>query len=83
MMATFEHVVITSTRYEWRVPAAEPWGAAGGEVGKAWGAAETAYRQLHKLPADRPLTDDAIWFHVTDDQVVIAFTHEAPKGGTA
>lgn len=78
-MATFEHRTITSTRHEWSVPAAEPWGAAAGEIGKAWGAAESAYRQAHNVPENAALPDDALWFHVTDDAVVIAFTLETPS----
>lgn len=80
-MATFEHAVITSTRFEWRVPAAEPWGATAEEISKARGAAEAAYRDVHNIPLGVALAGDAIRFHVTDDAVVITFTHDTPIGG--
>jgi hypothetical protein len=82
VVATFEHHVITSTRHEWHVPAAEPWGAASEEIGKAWVAAETTYREVHGLPKEASLSGDAIRFHVTDDAVVLTFTHDTPKDGT-
>jgi hypothetical protein len=82
-MATFEHTRITSTRYEWRVPAAEPWGAAAEEIGKAWGAAETTYREVKGLPREATLSGDAIRFHVTDDAVVLVFTDDKPARGEA
>lgn len=80
-MATFETAVITSTRYEWRVPTNEPWGAAAEEIGKAWGAAETTYKQVNGLSKDAVLSGDAIHFHTHDDYVVLTFTHDTPAGG--
>lgn len=80
-MATFAHTASTSTVHRWTVPAAEPWGAAAEEIAKAWGAAESTYRDRHGIPKDAPLPGDALWFHVTDDAVVITFTVETP--GTA
>lgn len=80
-MATYETAVITSTRYEWRVPAAEPWGAAAEEIGKAWGAAETTYREVNGIPKDTALSGNAISFHTHDDYIVLAFTHDTPAGG--
>ncbi|WP_329131435.1 hypothetical protein OG552_10200 [Streptomyces sp. NBC_01476] len=80
-MATYEHRKVTSVRHEWIVPATEPWGAAHAEIGKAWSAADRAYRETHGLDKDTPLSDDAIWFHVTDDAVVIRFTTETPQAG--
>lgn len=79
-MATFSHRTVTSTRHEWRVPAVEPWGAAAGEIGKAWTAAAVQYRRLHGLPEDAALSDDSMWFKVGDDEIVIAFTTETPGG---
>ncbi|MDX2732843.1 hypothetical protein [Streptomyces sp. PA03-2a] len=75
-MATFTARTITSTRREWVVPAAEPWGAPAAEVGKAWAVAELAYREQHNLPAEQPLRDDALLFKVTDEAIVISFTTE-------
>lgn len=75
-MATFTARTITSTRREWIVPAAEPWGAPAAEVGKAWAVAERAYREQHDLPAEQPLRDDALRFKVTDEAIVISFTTE-------
>lgn len=80
-MATFSHRRVTTTRHEWRVPAAEPWGAAAGEIGKAWAAAEAEYRHLNNIPQDAPLSDDSMWFHVADDEVVITFVTETPEAG--
>ncbi|MEU1434001.1 hypothetical protein ABZ438_07870 [Streptomyces sp. NPDC005786] len=77
-MPSFTSRTVTSTRHEWIIPAAEPWGAVGAEVGKAWSAAEIAYREHYNLPADRGLADDALRFHVTDDAIVITFTTEEP-----
>ncbi|WP_052189870.1 hypothetical protein [Streptomyces sp. NRRL S-1824] len=77
-MATFTARTITSTRREWIVPAAEPWGAPAAEVGKAWAVAELAYREQHSLPAEQALHDDALRFKVTDDAIVISFTTEEP-----
>lgn len=75
-MPSFTSRAITSTRHEWIVPAAEPWGAAGADIGKAWSAAETAYRDHYNLPAEQALSDDALRFHVNDDAIVITFTTE-------
>lgn len=79
-MATFSHTTTTSTVHRWTVPASEPWGAAAGEVVKAWTAAAVQFRRLHGLPEDASLSDDAMWFHVTDDAIVIQFTTETPGG---
>lgn len=77
-MATFEMRTVTSTRHEWIIPAAEPWGATGAEIGKAWAAAERAFREQHGYPEERVLPDDALRFRVTDDAIVISFTTEEP-----
>lgn len=79
-MATYSHTTTTSTVHRWIIPAAEPWGAAAGEVGKAWTAAAVEYRRLHGMPEDASLSDDAMWFHVTDDEIVIQFVTKAPGG---
>lgn len=82
-MATYFDRIITSTRYEWEVPAAEPWGAAAEEISKAWTAAAATYRDVKGLPSDAVLSGDAIRFHVTDDAIVLTFTHDKPAGGAA
>jgi hypothetical protein len=83
-MATFSHRTVTSTRHEWRVPAAEPWGAAAEEISKAWGAATTTYRDINNLPADAVLSGNALTFHVADDEdeIVISFVTETPGGAS-
>ncbi|MFJ7895954.1 hypothetical protein [Streptomyces anthocyanicus] len=77
-MADFTAETIARTIHRWIVPAAEPWGAAAAEIGKAWAVAERAYRQHHGLADDQPLHDDALRFHVRDDEVVIEFQTETP-----
>jgi hypothetical protein len=81
-MATYTSRTVTSTRHEWIVPAAEPWGAPADEIGKAWAAAEMAYREANNMPEGGGIAGNALAFHVTDDAVVIAFTTETPAGGT-
>lgn len=76
-MADFTSETVTRTVRRWIVPAAEPWGAAAAEIGKAWTVAENAYREHFGIPEDQPLHDDALRFHVADDQIVIEFTTEA------
>ncbi|MEU9470464.1 hypothetical protein AB0D78_28370 [Streptomyces avermitilis] len=75
-MATHTTRTITSTRREWAVPAAEPWGAAAAEIGKAWAVAERAYREQYDLGPEDRLADDALRFKVADDEIVISFTIE-------
>lgn len=75
-MTTYTSETVTCTFRRWIIPAAEPWGAATAEVGKAWAAAERAYREHFDIPQDRPLSDDALRFHVRDAAVVIEFTVE-------
>jgi hypothetical protein len=75
-VATFEHTTTTRFIHRWTIPAAEPWGAAAEEIAKAWGAAESKYREVFELPKDQPLSGNALSFHVTDDAVVIEFTSE-------
>jgi hypothetical protein len=76
-MATFTAETVTRTIRRWVVPAAEPWGAAAAEIGKAWAVAELAYREHFGIPEDRPLPDDALRFHVRDEEIVIEFSTEA------
>lgn len=76
-MAEFTFETVTRTIRRWIVPAAEPWGAAAAEIGKAWAVAERAYREHHGIPDEQPLHDDALRFHVRDDEIVIEFATEA------
>ncbi|MFD8516540.1 hypothetical protein ACFV27_37050 [Streptomyces antimycoticus] len=78
-MATFTSRTITSTRHEWIVPAAEPWGAFLGDIRTAIAVASVAYREQHGLPKDAPLMDDALRFKVGDDAIVISFTVETER----
>lgn len=75
-MATYTSRTVTSTRREWIVPAAQPWGATAEEIEKAWTAATVAYREIHGLH-DVATPGDALRFHVGDDEIVISFTIEA------
>ncbi|MBA2951623.1 hypothetical protein [Streptomyces himalayensis] len=75
-MATFTTRTVTSTRHEWIVPAAEPWGAPAEEVSKAWAVAAARYREAHGLPEDAAIPGNALTFHVTDDAIVISYTIE-------
>jgi hypothetical protein len=75
-MATWTWRTVTSTRHEWIIPAAQPWGATLRDLRGAIAAASVAYREHHGLPIDAVLADDALRFHVTDDAVLISFTTE-------
>jgi len=77
-VADFTSETVTRTIRRWIVPAAEPWGAAAAEISKAWVVAERAYRDHFKVPNDKALHDDALRFHVRDDQIVIEYTTEEP-----
>jgi hypothetical protein len=77
-VATYTTETVTRTIRRWIVPAADPWGAAAAEIGKAWAVAELAYREHHGIPKEQPLHDDALRFHVTDDDIVISFETEQP-----
>jgi hypothetical protein len=76
-VADFTSETVTRTIRRWIVPASEPWGAAAAEIGKAWTVAELAYREHFGIPEDRPLHDDALRFHVRDEEIVIEFSTEA------
>lgn len=75
-MTAWTSRTVTSTRHEWEVPAAQPWGACIGDINSASVVACRAYRQAHGIADDEPLTDDALRFHVTDDAILISFTTE-------
>ncbi|MFB7285471.1 hypothetical protein [Actinacidiphila glaucinigra] len=82
-MPSFSSQTITSTCHEWTVPASAPWGAAAADIGKAWTAAERAYRAEHGLDPETPLADNALAFRPTDDHIVISFTIESLSEPTA
>jgi hypothetical protein len=75
-VADFTSETITRTIRRWVVPAAEPWGAAAAEIGKAWAVAERAYRQHFEIPDGQPLPDQVLRFHVRDEGIVIEFATE-------
>jgi hypothetical protein len=77
-MADYTSETITRTFHRWIIPAAAPWGAPAAEVGKAWAAAELDYRRHHGIPAEQALPDDALRFHIRDEEVVIEFVTEEP-----
>ncbi|MFF4848756.1 hypothetical protein [Streptomyces sp. NPDC001194] len=76
-MASYTSRTVTSTRREWIVPAAQPWGAFLGDINTAIAVASVAYREARGLAKDARLMDDALRFHVGDDEIVISFTTEA------
>lgn len=77
-MADYTSETVTRTIRRWIIPAAEPWGAAAAEIGKAWAAAELAYREAHGVPLGEPLHDDALRFHLGDEAIVIEFQTDTP-----
>ncbi|WP_301126816.1 hypothetical protein [Streptomyces cacaoi] len=79
-MADYTSETVTRTIHRWIVPAAAPWGAAAAEIGKAWTAAAVAYREHHGIPADQPLHDDALRFHIHDEEIVIEFATDQQDG---
>lgn len=79
-MADYTSETVTRTIHRWIVPAAEPWGAASDEIGKAWTAAQVAYREAHKIPVGTALPADVLRFHVRDEEIVIEFATERQDG---
>lgn len=77
-MGEYTSETVTRTIRRWIIPAAEPWGATSEEIGKAWGAAQAAYREAYGVPVGTALPGDALRFHVTDDAIVIQFETEEP-----
>lgn len=78
-MSTYIGRTVTVTHHDLIVPAPPPWGAAAAEIGKAWTAAERAYRSDHGLDADTALADNALTFHAEDDSIVIRYTTEGAR----
>ena len=77
-MADFTTETVTTTTRRWIVPAAQPWGAAAAEIGKAWAAADRAYREQNDLGKDDSIPDNALTFHPRDGEIVISFAIEGP-----
>ncbi|MFC9821418.1 hypothetical protein ACFWG6_31060 [Streptomyces erythrochromogenes] len=75
-MATYTSRTVTSTRREWIVPVG-PGGATLGDIAAAMHAATEDYRHYHLVENHVSLPDDALRFHVGDDEIVISFTVEA------
>jgi hypothetical protein len=75
-MATWTWRTVTSTRREWIIPAAQPWGACLGDLRGAIAAASVAYLEHHGLPENAALADDALRFEPRDAEIVISFTTE-------
>lgn len=78
-MTTVSWRTITSRRKEWMVPAAQPWGACLGDMRDGIAMASVQYRRDHDLADDAVLADDALRFHVTDDEIVISYVIEADE----
>ena len=76
-MAEYSSETVTRTIHRWIVPAAQPWGACIGDINAACAAACRAYREAHAMPDGPALPDDALRFHVRDEEIVIEFTTEA------
>jgi hypothetical protein len=76
-MATYTSRTVTTVRREWIVPAANPWGACIGDINAACAAACRAYREERGLAEGEPIADDALRFHVGDEEIVISFETEA------
>jgi hypothetical protein len=76
-VATYTTETVTSTVHRWIIPAAEPWGACIGDINAACAAACRAYREAHGLTEGQTIADDALRFHVRDEEIVIEFQTEA------
>lgn len=77
-MAAWTARLITSTRLEVEVPAAQPFGAALGDIEAAIGYAANRYRAAHDIPENVTVPDDALHFRAADDAILISFTVETP-----
>lgn len=78
-MAEYTSETVVRTIRRWIVPAAEPWGACIGDINAACAVACRAYREARGLAEGAPLPDDALRFHVRDDEIVIEYAEEAPR----
>ena len=78
-MATHTSETITRTIRRWIIPAAEPWGACIGDINAACAVACRAYREAHGLAEGDAISDNALRFHIGDDEIVISFETEEPQ----
>jgi hypothetical protein len=79
IVATHTSETITRTIRRWIIPAAEPWGACIGDISAASADACRVYREVRGLPVSEQLPDDALRFHIGDDEIVISFETEEPQ----
>lgn len=76
-MASYSRRVIRTTRVEFPVPAAEPWGACWVEVMKAIHAATRELVDNGLLAEGKEPSDDTIRIRVGDDEVIVFYEHTA------
>jgi hypothetical protein len=78
MPQPFTERAFTATRREYAVPVDPAYGALHAAVGKAWRAAERAYRETAGLPENGPLPDNAIAFWPGETEIVISYETDQP-----
>jgi hypothetical protein len=78
MPQPFTERVITVTRREYAVPVDPTYGALHAAVGKAWRAAERAYRETAGMPENGALADNAIAFWPGETEIVISYETDRP-----
>lgn len=74
-MAEYSRRVMRTTRVEFSVPAAEPWGACWVEVMKAIRAATRELVEAGRLAEGADPSDDTIRIRVGDDEVIVCYEH--------
>jgi hypothetical protein len=74
-MAEYTTRAVTTTRYEFCVPALWHEGACWVEVQKAIAAATRELRDKGLLAADREPSDDQIRIRPSDDEIVVYYEH--------
>lgn len=72
-MATYSRREVHTTRVEFLVPAAEPYGACWVEVYKAVSAAIAEMRASGRLGPGQEPSDDAIQIRPGDDEVIVSY----------
>jgi hypothetical protein len=77
-VSTHTSETITRTIRRWIIPAAEPWGACIGDISAASADACRVHREVRGLAAGAQLPDDALRFHIGDNEIVISFETEEP-----
>lgn len=71
-MANYSRREYTTRHIEYMIPSGDNWA----EMQKAVSAALSEYRQVHGLAPDASVSDDAMWVHAVDPEVVIRFQVE-------